>query len=998
MGLDRNSQHNRWHHQSREGWQLQDSEDIWTFPARELASGQSLIVFASDKTDLPEDSTELHANFKLSRAGEYLGLIRPDGTVAREYAPYPRQEGDVSYGLFGAPFEVGYFDPPTPNSPNGEGFDGFVEDTKFSINRGIFSNISFDVVITTDTSDAVIRYTTDGSEPTADTGTEYNTPVSISSTTTLRAAAFKDGFAPTNTDTQTYLFPEDVKLQPEMDTDIVNDAAYAASIESDLKSIPSLSLVLPHDSLFHATTGIYTNPENRGINWERATSIELLTQDGAETFQIDGGLRIHGADARRHLKKPFRLYFRSEYGEGKLRFPLYQGDVQEFDRLVLRGGGHEAWTSPYGSGVGAQAHSATYLRDAFLRQTHGEMGNLSPRGRFIHLYLNGIYWGLYNLHERADDGFGEAHLGGEKEDYDVIKTEGDVLAGTKDDWNDMQALTSSLTNTANYENMLTYLDDQSFIDNMILRIWSGDTDWLRSENELALVGNRNKNWYCLRKTRNRTSDDQWQFFVWDGELSMGKGHRDNRNLDFNISDVDIADSPGRIYSRIRRNSTFRTKFGDRLYKLIREGGHMSKTVNQARWSALTSKTRNAVVAESARWGDAIRSAPYTRDGEWQEEVDWVHDEFLTEREDIVVSQFQRLRLYPRVDAPEFLSTTGNLVNFADPEDEDELIYYTLDGSDPMDSDTVYTTPFTLAQSTHVKARIKDGSSWSPLNDNIFHTGNLAVAGNLIVSEIMYHPMQEGDEDLEFIEVLNPTNSTVDLSSVSFSSGIEFTFPVGTLLSPGASILIVKNQTAFEAEYGTGLPIAGEFENQTGLQNDGERLTLLAYDGSIIESFRYEQDMGWPVIADGIGHSIVRNITSPLNDPAEATSWIASADLGGSPGNRIFTGIPHDDRDLDQIPDLLEYALGTSDEEFTNLSHYLFIEPQESDLVVTVRYSLTADFTALSLLSSSTLEGEFESIPLDLSQAIPNNDGTANISITTSRENTQKEFWRLHVTQ
>jgi hypothetical protein len=162
---------------------------------------------------------------------------------------------------------------------------------------------------------ATIRYTTDGTPPTATTGTVYSGPIHISGTTTLRAAAFKNGFAPSDVDTQTYLFTADIihqspagevppgfansgtngqTLNYGMDPDIVNSAVWGPQLEASLKAIPSVSIVTTAANLFNSSTGIYVNPGQDGAAWERPASIEWINPDGTPGFQIDAGLRIRG--------------------------------------------------------------------------------------------------------------------------------------------------------------------------------------------------------------------------------------------------------------------------------------------------------------------------------------------------------------------------------------------------------------------------------------------------------------------------------------------------------------------------------------------------------------------------------------------------------------------------------------------------------------------------------------------------------------------------------
>ncbi len=675
------------------GWSLTDDADAlgrWKFPSVSLDPDSFLIVFASGK-DRAHAESELHANFKLSGDGEYLALVEPDGlTIAYQFAPsYPPQRSDISYGIHGAEGDTGFLEEPSPGEANGDGFAGFVADTKFSHDRGFYTEPIM-VTITSDTPDAQIRYSLDGTVPRGIFAKLYTEPIAISKTTTLRAAATLAGHRPSNVDTQTYLFTSDIVTQEEMDTEVVEAEPYKSSLDRGLKAVPTLSLVAPDGSLF-GSKGIYDNPGQRGIAAEREVSAEFFSADGSEEFQLNAGLRIHGADARNHKKKPFKLYFRSDYGEGRLRYPLFGDGVDEFDKLVLRGGGHEGWTSPYGSGTSAQAHSATFLRDQFLRQTHEEMGNLSPRGRPCHLYLNGEYWGLYFISERPDKEFGASHLGGGEDDYDVMQTSNAVVDGNKDDWNALQSLANDgVEDPVDYLTMLRYIDIDSLIDNMIVRIWSGDIDWLRSATSISETGNRNKNWYTLRRTRNGTLADRWQFFVWDGELSMGKGHRSNRNTDFDLSDVDIAGSPGRIYTALRENQDFQVLFADRLQAHFFNGGVMSPENNQARWRTLADTIRDAVVAESARWGDAQRGNPYTRDAEWEDEVQWMEETFMAVRNDIVLQQFADKNLYPLLPAPEFAVNGqpqhgGTLGDDALISIEGRNVYYTTDGTDPRQS-------------------------------------------------------------------------------------------------------------------------------------------------------------------------------------------------------------------------------------------------------------------------------------------------------------------------
>ncbi len=152
---------------------------------------------------------------------------------------------------------------------------------------------------------------------------------------------------------------------------------------------------------------------------------------------------------------------------------------------------------------------------------------------------------------------------------------------------------------------------------------------------------------------------------------------------------------------------------------------------------------------------------------------------------------------------------------------------------------------------------------------------------LVVSEIYYNP-PGSTETTEYVELMNTSSLTLDLSNVSFTKGVTFNFPGGSLLGPGGRTLVVKDLAAFESAFGTGLPVAGVFPNN--LSNSGEPLELRRADGVILHSFTYSDEPPWPVEADGDGYSLV--LADPYSGPdhTDPLSWRASlvAD-GGSPG-------------------------------------------------------------------------------------------------------------------
>ncbi|MBA7481158.1 hypothetical protein ES707_16628 [subsurface metagenome] len=193
----------------------------------------------------------------------------------------------------------------------------------------------------------------------------------------------------------------------------------------------------------------------------------------------------------------------------------------------------------------------------------------------------------------------------------------------------------------------------------------------------------------------------------------------------------------------------------------------------------------------------------------------------------------------------------------------------------------YSSPFMLDHSAVVKARAFDDPDWSALTEAVYAIGDLV--GSLRISELMYHPKDTGspdDPNTEYVELVNVGTSAINLNLVRFTNGIDFTFGPDEL-TPGQNILVVKNEAAFEAKYGTGRYIAGEYTGS--LSNGGERIRLEDAIGTMIADFRYRD--GWRETTDGDGYSltIINPAGGDANDWSRKDSWRPSAYINGSPG-------------------------------------------------------------------------------------------------------------------
>ena len=911
---------------SLDGWYLTDDPDNltkWQFPqGYSIGKQEYFAVLASnkdsDKYGYPfiDDDGYLHTNFDLSIGGEYLALVRPDGLfIEHEYNDYPAQKGLVSYGLAKDDLDsVGYCLRPTPLSSNTDIYAGLVADTKFSVDRGFYDE-PISVEISCETPDAVIRYTKDGSAPSTSNGYYYAGPIAISSSTCLRAAAFKSGLLESNIDTQSYIFLDDVASQStnsytkvqtipygypaewvspyngstvlgdyQVDPDIADPdglygPVYAAGFKDDLKAIPSMSIVVPLEELF-GTNGIYVDQSQDGT--ERAGSVEFIDPTGVEKFHTNCGIRMQGGASEveggttlnrwKCYKLSFRLMFRGIFG-GQLDYELFGPNAADkYNTVVLDSRPQNTWVHD----TATQRLRGEYVRDQVASDTQLAMGSYACHGRPVHLYLNGMYWGVYWMHERPDAAFAASYLGGEKEDYDVVKhVYNNAIDGSYETLVDLFNIPNGDggDEVAAFEQLQQLLDVPDFIDYMLVNYYIGNGDWDA------------KNWYA---TRNHFDPDgRWRWHTWDAEHILDDGTMAGEDVTYKNTYM----APTGLHRKWINNDEYRMVFADMVYKHFFHGGPLTPEGFLAIFNNLTNSIDRAIVCESARWGDNRREIPYTRDIEWIDECNRLRNYFIPTRSDVVLAQFSSKNpiWYPSIQAPEFYvdsiaqyggdTAMNATLTFAA---DGNIIYYTTDGSDPRlpggavntASASIYSSAITLDKSVVIKARALNAGQWSPLAEALFNVGN--VRDNLRITEIMYNP---AEPDTEYVELKNISNTeSINLNLVEFNNGIEFTFD-DVLLSPGQYVVVVEDQDTFENMYGTGLNIAGQYEGQ--LSNSGEKIKLVDAAANVIHNFEYKD--GWYALTDGLGFSLnILDANADLATWDQKEAWRASLYEGGTP--------------------------------------------------------------------------------------------------------------------
>jgi hypothetical protein len=748
---------------SLKGYFLTDNPKMltkWKFPDVQLNAGKFLIVFASEKNRI-DPAKNLHTNFKLSGSGEFLALVAANGnTIINAFSPqYPSQEENISYGLSNG--KSVFFDQPTPGTKNILGNN--IQLPVFSQSRGYYSQ-AFSVTLETPDPDAQIYYTTNGIRPTVQKGILYREPIRIQTTTPLSAIAVKNGTETSVVVSNTYFFTDSILKQTnhpkgypsewgafdaipgiapadyEMDPEICMNATYKSRLPAAFQDLPSISIVTDPDNIFsHSTdpeTGgiyIYTCPSGKGVGegWERPASVEYYDPKDQNWFQVNCALQLHGGASRVPEKTPkhsFRLEFKSEYGPSKLDFPVFSesGATTQFNSLVLRANFGYTWLH----WSATERKAPKYVQDSWGKDTQLAMGYPSAHNKFVHLFLNGIYWGMYNLSEHLDENFMGTYLKGKADDFDVIKDYSEISNGDITTWNNlMTTANSGLSTTAAYQKIQgknpdgtpnpayqPLVDVENLADYMLMNFYAGNNDW------------DHHNWVAAR---NKVEPGKgFKFFSWDAEHLF-------TTTTLDVTKEDNANCPSHLFTKLKDNAEFRILLADRIQKWFFNDGLLTPQSVVSRYLKRTVEIEKAILCESARWGDYRRDVHprdndndlYTPEKYWVKTLDWLTKTYFPPRTDLVINQLRLSGLYPWINAPEFTHKGGLISNELELEMNSATgtIYYSVNGIDPREVGGAiattgvysYNSPLKINGNGTVKARAKDGTRWSAMTEATF---------------------------------------------------------------------------------------------------------------------------------------------------------------------------------------------------------------------------------------------------------------------------------------
>lgn len=606
----------------------------WAFPSGTVipAHGYLIVCASGRSTPGPDSEGFIHAPFNLSAAGETLRLYSAGGTTLLDSITFATQDEDLS---FGRTADDGWtYMTPSPGAPNlTETYTGWLLPPVFSETRGVRTT-SFSLVLTNPNANSQVYYSLDGTEPTI----PYSAPIPITSTRSVRAAVRRAGYHSPRTVTHSYLFPSQVPSVAGMSSTYAS-GTYLTRQNQGFLDLPMVSLSVPE------LPDDYVETEG---------SAEFFLPGSTTPVQVNCGMERFGGAWTDFAKKSYKLSFSSEYGSRKLEAPLFTGfdrgiPVKEvFDSLELRAGNHDMVARGF------------YMGGSFIEDTTLEMGSLNPHGRFVHVFINGGYWGMYDMRERMVDAFLAEYLGGKKEDYVVVRGNDNVdtttfIPGTPEPpnrslWETVRA------NRTSYMSIKDKLDVPHLIDFMLVWFYGDNENEFRCAGPIA-PGSGFKFWLA---------DSDGYLYSPNVASALTVNRTDNGG-------------PGSLFSGLvsEGHPDFKTLLADRIQKHMFNNGALTPARNLARLNARMAEVQNAMVSECARWA-------YRTPENWVSAADSIRTGLFPQRTANLIGYLRARGLFPAIDAP-VLTQFGGSVTEGYPLTFNPItgtVYFTLDGTDP----------------------------------------------------------------------------------------------------------------------------------------------------------------------------------------------------------------------------------------------------------------------------------------------------------------------------
>ena len=782
-------------------------------------------------------------NFSISNAGETIYLSDASGIILDS-----KFTGEIALGQSTAriPDAAAWCVTPniSPEISNNSAvcYAGYEPDPVFSINSGFYP-VSQIISISSPSPTSIIHYTTDGSAVT-EFSPIYSAPITVSTNTVISAKCFSSGtLLPGNMSKQTYF---------------INEADYA---------LPVLSITIDPSSLFDYDTGIYEfgccyDPgyPYYGANfwqpWTRYGHIEYFDPEGNSKWSKDMGLEIHGGWSRAEAQRSFRIDFKNEY-DGNLDYPLWREkpEIGPINNFNLRNGGQHVWTYKF--------------QDAFLaevmKETHIDYEAYEPCA----LFINGDYWGWYEIREKADEHYVESNYGIDNNQIDFLNS-WTPLAGSDTGFVNWYNYTTTLVPNADafYNMFQKYCDVENYVDYYIGEIYYQNVDfggYYWGVNNTKCYRNQN--------------GGKFRFIMYDMDGAMGyfgSVPADNYiNLTRNPS---YPNAYSIIFDNFLDNYDFRDYFVNRFADLLNTiylQDNMESIMD-----AMKDSIDAEIIRQVSRWG-----------GPTEPTVNYYMNTVLDYNETRHVTARNQINTSFGLDGQRTITLSvspagaGYIhLNTITPTDLPwDGVYY--DGV-PVTM-TVIANPGYTFDHWDANDLIPAGSEDASITVNMSssETFNAVFNGSPVVPEITITEINyNSNNDLDagdWIEIHNNGATAIDISEWELQDANpvdKYKIPFGTILNGNSYLVIANDPSKFKLIYPSVLNVIGGFS--FNFDNAGDEIKLTSLNNVEVFSMHYADSLPWPRGADGTGRTLELNtLTSDITIP---TNWFDGC-LLGSPG-------------------------------------------------------------------------------------------------------------------
>ena len=565
---------------SLSGWYLSDSlknPQKFRISTLSIAAGSYAVIETTSSSVNRKDGD---GNFGVDPSGETLYLSDPSGMIRDAFQTGAQRNGISSGRIEGDNHTRRvFFTQKTKGQPNSDSrYPGYTSQPVFS-ETGLYQTDAFSLVLTCPNPNAEIRYTTDGSEPTQGSK-RYDGPIGISKNTVIRAVAYSDGHLRSEIVTYHYLFEEP-------------------------HQVPVVCMAIdPND--FNTVYKVTLHKQIKGT--ERKAQFNYYEPDGLIGTSFPADVRCKGQGTLKYSQKSFSIHLRGQYGMGTLEYPLFPDyAVTSFGALVLRNGGQDIGRSR--------------ICDSFVSRASIGMNVEAANSRATALYVNGKYYGLYELGEDLNADYLETHYGSDTELVDLVRFNGDVATqGSSDDWKKLRdsAYKLNLSDDAKYAEYLEKIDVDYFIDYLIARTYFCDTDMI------------NQKYWRVR------GSIKWRPLLFDLDYTMRDVKRTDvldKYFSFNpVTSPHGYQSKFYVFAALKSNKGFCDRFVERYVEILYTQYDTERLLNLI--DQMVAEYEPEMPRQISRWKE-----PSSMDT-WRKNVD-LDRSFIKGRRDVMIEKLKK---------------------------------------------------------------------------------------------------------------------------------------------------------------------------------------------------------------------------------------------------------------------------------------------------------------------------------------------------------------------